>query len=372
MSNQTSDVAIAGGGVIGLSLAYELARQGLRVTILEKSEIGQESSWAGAGILAPQAEMEEAGSLAQLLLASRKIYPEFVKTVSSGSGVPVDFNICGLLLVALTAEHQRELQERKERQTSLGLPVQELSQREVLELEPALNSKMLSALYFASEGYVDNRQLIEALRVGCLQLGVRMVCGCQVTSVELKAGKAAGFQSNLGIWPAAHCVIAAGSWSGQVATGLPYPLPIKPARGQIVAVKMLAPAVKRVVYSPECYLVPRSDGRLLLGSTVEWVGYDRRVTLEGIQQITTAALAVSPAIRSSSFLSCWAGLRPFCEGGSPVLGTTEIEGLHVATGHFRNGLLLAPITARLMSELILTGNSPKLLESFTPLRFRQA
>jgi glycine oxidase len=248
--------------------------------------------------------------------------------------------------------------------------VQECSGQEALALEGSLNPRVLSALYFPNDGYVDNRELLEALRIGCLRLGVEMTCGCLVLSVQLKGTKIAGFHSNLGFWPAAHAVIAAGSWSGQVTTGLSYGLPIKPARGQMVAVHTPAPVLRHVVYSSDCYLVPRRDGRVLLGSTVEWVGYDKRVTLEGVQQITSAAIAVSPEIRAASFLSCWAGLRPFCEGGLPVLGSTEIEGLHVATGHFRSGLLLAPITAKLMAELITTGNTPKLLETFTPLRFK--
>jgi glycine oxidase len=370
MSHRVSDVVIAGGGVIGLSLAYELALRKLRVTVLEKGEIGRESSWAGAGILAPQADMEEAGPLAQLLLASRKIYPAFVQGISSQSGVPVDFSPSGLLYVALTPEQATELQARKEQQALLGLAVQECSGQEALELEASLNPGILSALYFPSEGYVDNRELVEALRIGCLRLGVEMTCGCQVLSVQLEGSKIAGFHSNLGFWPAAHAVIAAGSWSGHVDTGLTYRLPVKPARGQMAAIQTPAPILRHVVYSSESYLVPRRDGRVLLGSTVEWVGYDKRVTLGGIQQITSAAIAVLPVVRTASFLGSWAGLRPFCEGGLPVLGSTEIQGLHIATGHFRTGLLLAPITAKLMAELITTGDTPKLLETFTPLRFK--
>jgi glycine oxidase len=370
MSHRISDVVIAGGGVIGLSLAYELASRKLRVSLLERGQIGQESSWAGAGILAPQAEMEEAGPLAQLLLASRKIYPDFVRDVSSRSGTPVNFSVPGLIYIALTSQQQEQLQHRKEHQTTLGLTVQELSREEVLKLEDGLSPETLSALYFPNEGYVNNRELVEALRIACLRLGVELVCGCHVVSVGVEGAKALGFHSNLGFWPGAQVVLAAGSWSGQIVTGLPYTLPVRPARGQIVVIKSSFPPLKHVVYSPDCYLVPRSDGRVLLGSTVEWVGYDNRVTLEGIQGITAAAIAVSPAIRTSTFLTCWAGLRPFCEGGLPILGSTEIEGLYVATGHFRNGLLLAPITAKLMAELIVTRETPKLLESFTPLRFK--
>jgi len=370
MSHETSDVLIVGGGIIGLSLAQELALQKLSVTVLERGQIGREASSAGAGILAPRAEMEEAGPLAQLLLASRKIYPEFVKQVSSRSGLSIDFSISGLLSVALDPEQQSELDRKKQQQTELGLEVQSLSREETLRMESWLNPELLSALYFPEEGYVDNRELVEAVRLVCLELGVRLVPDCSVLEVKAEQGNVCGVQTSSRFFTSRRVVIAAGCWSGQISTGLPYILPIKPARGQMVAMKMPAPGLRHVVYGANGYLVPRKDGRVLLGSTVEWIGYDKQVTLDGIQQITASAMALAPTLRSSTFIECWAGLRPFCEGGLPVLGPTEIDGLYFATGHFRNGLLLAPITAKLMAEVIVAGNIPKILEPFLPIRFQ--
>lgn len=370
MDNKTADILIAGGGVIGLSLAYELVLRRLKVTLLERGQVGQESSFAGAGILAPLADMEEAGSLAQLLLASRKIYPDFVKDISSRATMSVDFSISGLLHVALTEEEHQDLQRRRERYAGLGLEVQHCSRGETLERESGLNRQLLSALYFPDEAYVDNRQLVEALRIACLRLGVDIVSGCQVIAVQDEGGRAVGVDSNLGRWQAGTIVIAAGCWSGQVATGLGYVLPMKPARGQLVAVKTPAPVLKQVIYSSQYYLVPRSDGRTLLGSTVEWAGYDKRVTLEAVQRITAAALAMAPVLREADLVDSWAGLRPYCEGGMPVLGPAELAGLYFATGHFRSGLLLAPITAKLMSEAIVSGTVPGLIEPFGPGRFR--
>jgi glycine oxidase len=370
MTLETSDVLIVGGGIIGLSLAQELALQKLSVTVLERGQIGQEASSAGAGILAPRAEMEEAGPLAQLLLASRKIYPEFVKQVSSRSGLSIDFSISGLLSVALNLEQQAELDRKKQQQTELGLEVQSLSREETLRIESWLNPELLSSLYFPEEGYVDNRELVEAVRLVCLQLGVRLVPECSVLAVKAEQDIVSGVQTSSGFFTSRRVVIAAGSWSGQISTGLPYVLPVKPARGQMVAMKMAAPALRRVIYGANGYLVPRKDGRVLLGSTVEWVGYDKQVTLDGMQQITASAMALAPALRSSTFIECWAGLRPFCEGGLPVLGPTTMDGLYFATGHFRNGLLLAPITAKLMADVIIAGNIPKILEPFLPSRFQ--
>ena len=370
MTHKTSDVLIVGGGIIGLSLAQELALQKLSVTVLERGQMGQEASSAGAGILAPRAEMEEAGPLAQLLLASRKIYPAFVKQVSNCSGLSIDFSISGLLSVALNSEQQAELDRKKQQQTELGLEVQSLWREETLRMESCLNPALLSALYFPEEGYVNNRELVEAVRLVCLQLGARLVPECSVLAVKAERDNVSGVETSLGFFASRRVVIAAGSWSGQIPTGLPYVLPVKPARGQMVAMKMLPPGLRHVVYGSNGYLVPRKDGRVLLGSTVEWVGYDKQVTLDGMEQITASAVALAPALRSSTFVECWAGLRPFCEGGLPVLGPTEIDGLYFATGHFRNGLLLAPITAKLMADVIVAGNIAKILEPFLPSRFQ--
>ncbi len=369
MQNEPADILIVGGGVIGLSLAYEVASRGRKVRLLERGQVGQESSYAGAGILAPLAEMEEAGPQAQLLLASHKIYPQFVKKVSLAASMNIDFATCGLLYVALSEEETQDLENRRARYAELGLEIERCSPDQILQRESGLSQKVHSALYFPEEGYVDNRQLVEALRIACTQLGVQTVSGCQAESVKLEGNRALGAETNLGFWAADVTVIAAGSWSGQIETG--GRLPVRPARGQILEVKSAAPLITHVVYGSQCYLVPRRDGRTLLGSTVEWVGYDKRVTLEGVQQISGAAVALAPALRGAEFTDCWAGLRPYCEGGLPVLGPAPQKGLYFATGHFRNGLLLAPITAKLVAETVLEGTVPKLIEPFGPERFRE-
>jgi len=371
MPNDSSDVVVIGGGLIGLALAYQLALQRLSVTLLEKGQIGQEASAAGAGILSPQAEMEEMNPLTELCLSGRDMFADFIQEIISRTGVDVEFSVSGLLYVALSEEAEKQLEERYHWQSACGLPCQKLSRPAALELENRLNPEVLSALFFPKEAYVDNVRLLEALRVACVQLRVHLVTGCQATTLKTEGSKVVGVYTNLGLWPARKVIIAAGSWSSLVGTSLPYAIPIRPARGQMVVMKAPAPILEHVVYSSRGYLVPRKDGRVLSGSTVELVGYDKSVTLEGLHQILAGALGLVPALKLSTFLTCWAGLRPYCEDGLPVLGATDIEGLYFATGHFRNGLLLAPITAKLMTELVLSGKTTRFMEPFSPTRFNR-
>jgi len=372
IENGSSDVVIVGGGIIGLSLAYQLALQKLSVTVLERGQIGQEASTAGAGILSPQAEMEEMSPLTELCLASRSLYGDFVQEMVSKTGIDIEFSQSGLLYVGFSAEEQEELERRYRWQREVDLPVQQLTPAEALEVEKNLSPEIVSALFFPQEAYVDNIKLMEALRMACVQMQVRLVTGCQGISVRADSRSVRGVDSSTGYWTTEKAVVAAGSWSGMVATPLTYQIPISPVRGQVIAVKSPMPLLRRAVYSDKGYLVPRSDGRIFLGTTVEWAGYDKSVTVEGVQHILAAGLEIFPGIKSFPLQNYWAGFRPHCEDGNPVLGATEIEGLFFATGHFRNGLLLAPITAKLLTDLILKGTSSKLLEFFSPCRFRKA
>jgi glycine oxidase len=371
MENSSSDVVIVGGGIIGLSLAYQLALQKASVTVLERGQIGQEASTAGAGILAPQAEMEEMSPLTDLCLASKSLYSSFVQELVSRTGVDIEFSQTGLLYVGFSGEDQQELARRYRWQKERGLPVQQLSPGEALEVEKNLNPNIVRALFFPQEAYVDNIKLVEALRIACGQMHVQLVTGCQGISVKADGHCVMGVESNSGFWKTGKTVIAAGSWSGMVTTPLTYRIPISPVRGQVIAVKSSLPFLGRTVYSHKGYLVPRRDGRIFLGTTVEWAGYDKSVTVDGVHQILSATLEILPGIKPFPIQNFWAGFRPHCEDGNPVLGPSEIEGLIFATGHFRNGLLLAPITAKLLADLILNGTTSKLLEGFSPSRFRK-
>jgi glycine oxidase len=371
MDNGSSDVVIVGGGIIGLSLAYQLALQKASVTVLERGQMGQEASTAGAGILTPQAEMEEMSPLTELCLASKGLYCSFVQEMVSKTGVEIEFSQTGLLYVGFSGEEHERLERRYRWQNELGLPVQQVTPTEALEVEKNLSPSIFSALFFPQEAYVDNIKLMEALRVACAQMRVRLVAGCPGVSVRADSQRVSGVETNSGLWAAKNVVIAAGSWSGLVATPLTYQIPIRPARGQMIAVNSPMPFLGRAVYSHRGYLVPRKDGRIFLGTTVEWAGYDKSVTVEGVQHILSAGVEILPAIKPFPVSSYWAGFRPHCEDGNPVLGATEVEGLFFATGHFRNGLLLAPITAKLLADLILKGASSKLLEVFSPSRFKR-
>jgi glycine oxidase len=367
----SSDVVIIGGGIIGLSLAYQLALQKVSVAVLERGQIGQEASIAGAGMLAPQAEMEKMSPLTELCLASKSLYSNFVQGMISRTGIDIEFSQTGLLYVGFSGHEQQELERRFQWQQDSGLSVRQLAPIEARELEKNLSPEVISALFFPQEAYVDNVKLLEALRIACTQTGVQLCPGCQGTSVKADGTRVKSVESSSGFWKTEKAVVAAGSWSGMISTPLSYRIPINPVRGQMVAIKSPSPFLRRAVYSHRGYLVPRQDGRILLGTTVEWADYDKSVTVEGIQQICSAALEIFPGIKSFPVQNSWAGFRPHCEDGNPVLGGTDIEGLYFATGHFRNGLLLAPITAKLLTDLILNGTSSKLLEGFSPTRFEK-
>jgi glycine oxidase len=315
--------------------------------------------------------MEEMSPLTELCLASKVLYESFVQEMASKAGIDIEFSQTGLLYVGFSEEEQQDLEKRYRWQKELGLPVEQLTTGGALEVEENLSPDIFSALFFPQEAYVDNIKLMEALRIVCTQMRVRLVTGCQGISVKADGQGVQGVESNSGFWKTRKTVIAAGSWSGMVATPLNYRIPISPVRGQVIAVKSSLPFLRRTVYSYKGYLVPRSDGRIFLGTTAEWAGYDKSVTVEGVQQILSATLKIFPGIKSFPLQSYWAGFRPHCEDGNPVLGATEIEGLFFATGHFRNGLLLAPITAKLLTDLVLNGTTSKLLEGFSPLRFKK-
>jgi glycine oxidase len=347
------DVIIIGAGIIGLSLAIELRKRQVQVLVVERGEPGREASYAAAGMLADWG-MEIPPPLQALATASAKMYPEFVHQLQDESGTEVDLRDQGTILF-LSAQRASDAVEFSREQLLPEL---------CCELEPALADPPLPALYL-KERSVDPRALtLTALKAAKHRL-TDIASGTTAIEIVVSAGRAAGVKTDKTTYPAPLVVNCAGAWSGQLA---PHHFPARPVKGQMLSL-IGGPQLRHVLRAPEVYLVPRSDGRLLVGATVEEAGYDKRTHAAAIEALHRAAVRLVPALANARRHEIWAGLRPGTPDGLPILGATSTPGYFVATGHFRDGILLAPITARLVAQMV-TGAKPEYdLSAFSPQRF---
>lgn len=371
--SESTDVAIIGGGVIGLAIARALALRGVRdVLLIERSGLGAEASSAAAGMLAPQAEANRAHDFFYLTCRSRDMYPGFAAELLEETGIDIELDTTGTLYLALTEHDVEELEKRFEWQTRAGLPLEKLSASEVKALEPAINDDVRLALKFPFDTQVENRRLISALATANAQLGVRVEIGTEVTAIRSERGNVSGIETSRGFIACNSVVIAGGAWSSLLDDPdkrLPK-VRIKPVRGQMLCFDANPAIAKHVIYSPRGYIVPRRDGRLLAGSTSDNAGYEKRVTAGGVESILSASLEISPHIARLPLIESWAGLRPRAADTLPVLGPcAEIAGVFYATGHYRNGILLAPVTAELIAGAIIERAFPAEWSVFSPNRF---
>ncbi len=357
------EVVVVGGGVVGCSVALGLVRAGARCTVVERSVPGAEASSAAAGILAPQAEAEESGPFLSLCLRSRSLYPGFVQEVEALSGMRVGFRPTGVLHLAFTAASLEKLRARVESQRAAGLTAELLDREAVLRLEPAVSHAVLGAALFAEDGSVDNRLLMRALAMAAARAGVLFVTG-HVRALLDAGGRATGVDVDGERVAADAVVVAAGAWTGLVPGCGLSPRQVRPARGQMVMLRSRVPVLERVLFSDRGYLVPRADGHLLAGSTVEFQGFSKEVTVAGLSQILALALEMAPSLAGLPVVESWAGLRPYTEDHLPVLGPGPLSGLFLASGHFRNGILLAPVTAELLAQVVLQRPPSLPLEPF--------
>ncbi|MFZ0319804.1 MAG: glycine oxidase ThiO [Candidatus Sulfotelmatobacter sp.] len=349
------DVVVIGCGIIGLSLGLELRRQGAKVLIIERGEPGREASYAAGGMLvACSAETHPA--LQPLATASARMYPEFVHELQVESGLNVDLRDQGTIVFP-PPEHATE---------PSGCAPKMLSPSALAELEPALAPTNRPAFY-QKERSVDPRVLCVAALKAARNRGVDFSSGDTVTSVHLSAGRVDGVVTNKTSFLAPRVVNCAGAWSGQIP---PYSFPTRPVKGQMLCVASPSRNLLRhVIRSPEIYIIPRSNGRVLVGATVEEAGFDKRTDVAAIQRMHHAAIAMVPELRNARILEDWAGLRPGTPDALPILGETATPGYYVATGHFRDGILLAPITAQVISQLICGANCEYDIKPFSPARF---
>jgi glycine oxidase len=353
---KTWDAIIVGGGIIGLSLSIALRKRGATVLIVERGEPGRESSYAAAGMLA-DFPLEMPSALQSLATASARMYPEFVHELEDESGMSVDLRDQGTILFP-TPE---QLRDHPSLATESPLP------SPLSELEPELGQVDLPAVYL-KERSVDPRALSAAALKAARHRGVDISSGTAVTEVLLANGRASGVSTGKTTYSAPVVVNCAGAWAGQV---LPCPFPTRPVKGQMLSLAGVSrDLLRHVIRAPEIYLVPRSDGRILAGATVEDAGYDKRTEVDTIQHMHQAAIHLVPALAQARRLEAWAGLRPGSPDNLPILGATAAPGYFVATGHFRDGILLTPVTAQVMAQMI-TGSKPEHdLSAFSPSRFQ--
>jgi glycine oxidase len=364
-----TDVAIIGGGIMGSAVALRLAQRGIAVTVIERGIPGAEASSAAAGILGPQMEAEGPGPLLELGLKSRALYPALAAELRDLTGIDVGYDRSGVLMVAFDEAGEAALSSRRAWQLGRGLRVDSLSGEAARAREPALSPAVRAALAFTDDAQVVARDLARAFSQAAAVAGARFLTGRYVRRVIIESGAAVGVELDGETLPAGVVVVAAGSWSGLVDGAGVSPAVVRPARGQLVAIETRPPLFRHVVAAPGGYLVPRRDGTVLAGSTVEMAGFRKEVTVGGMAAILTLAKTVFPALADAPVTASWSNFRPFTEDHLPVLGATGVRGLVLATGHFRNGILLAPITAQAIAELVATGRAPVDLSPFAVDRF---
>ncbi len=364
-------VAVIGGGIIGCATAYELAKRGCRVTLLERGAPGGEASSAAAGLLAPLGDAPEPGPFHRLALESWRLYPGVAAELRDLTGVDVEHMTAGTLY---PLGHARELDEARARcgwplAREFGVEVVEGS--ELRSLEPALSKDLSAALLVRGDHWINNQRLVTAYALAAAASGVTLRTGAEVSRILVARGRATGVLVGSEPLRTDAVLLAAGAWSGALAASIGLTLPVGPVRGQMLAVSHVPPVIRRAIHGDAVYLVPRPSGELLIGATVEHTGFVRAVTPDGLGGLIAAAVALVPEIGGCPITRSWCGFRPWAADGLPVLGPWPgVAGLFAATGHFRNGILLAPVTAALLTRCIVDGETPSSLTPFLPDRFR--
>jgi glycine oxidase len=360
-------VIIIGAGVMGCSCGHRLLEAGFKVTLLEKSLPGAESSAAAAGILGAQSEVSETGPFLELCLASRARFGEYAKELEALTGISIDYESSGVLEVAMDPAEGRMAIGRAEWMLDRELRVEVLDREQAKKLEPALSDHIVGANYYPDDHQIDPIRLSRALAAAVARLGGTFKSGVQVLGLAIESGEVVGVETNQGRMSCDRVVIAGGAWSTNLAGLHGVRTLVKPMSGQIVQVETRPPLFRHVVYGFKGYIVPRADGRVLMGSTLEDRGFDKAVTLAGINRVTGMAMEMVPGLAEGRLTDTWAGLRPAPEDGKPLLGAAkEIAGLFFATGHYRNGILLTPITAEVICDLMVNRVPQVDISTFCP------
>jgi len=367
---KTYDAVIAGGGIIGASIALELASAGLTVAVFDTQKPGREASWASAGMISPPPESQAMSSLLPLSLASVKLYPEFIALVEELSGQSVGYRKDGALDILFTEEEATAAHEILAQHRTCGLRAELLNPEQARKLQPSLSPEIRAAIHRPDEASLDNRLFTEATLEAARRKGVEIFSANGAKALWFEGRACKGVQLETGRVEARWTVVAAGCFSALIEGAARY-APVIPAKGQMTALRSDAIRLERDLWLGHNYLVPRNDGRIIAGATVEYEGFDRSVTAAGLQQILNAALSLLPGLDKARIEETWVGLRPDSPDHLPILGPTDRDGLLIATGHFRSGILLTPVTARLVRECITSEKVSVDWAPYSPMRFQQ-
>ena len=371
-------VLIIGGGAIGLAIGWRLARAGCSVGVFDRGRVGHSASWASAGMLSPLSEAQfEEEALLRLGLKAMEVYPDFVRELEAETGCCVGYRRDGVLMVGITQDDLEYLKFRYRYQRDLGLPVTYLSGAEAREKEPHLSAQVSAAVWCPGDHQVDNRQLTMALKRGVETAGGDIFERAEVDELLVDGTHVRGLRTRDEVHTGDTVVLASGCWA-RLLPGLPdcAKPPVRPVRGQIARLNMTPELAlntmvwySRVATSAVAYLVPKNNGHLVLGATSEEMGFDADVTAGGMFELLRAAWEVVPGIYDLPIVESMAGLRPGSRDDAPILGQTPVEGLIMATGHYRKGILLTPLTALTIAEVILEGRTPEIIRPFGIDRF---
>ncbi len=362
------DVVIIGGGVIGCSIAYYLAKRGARVTVLERDLFGSHASSAAAGILGAQLEMDGPGPLSELCLKSRSMFPDLASELYRLTGIDIELIRAGIMHIAWTPEEAEMLRHRGALQRSRGEVADWWDRDRVRSLEPAVSDQIEGALYIPRDSHVSPARLTRAFSFAAELLGAEMIERCEVTSLRIEKDRVEGVESDRGTFRAEHVVLAAGAWTVTLAKQLGVHLPVVPMKGESLAVFPRRARFERTLFAEGCYLVPKADGKVIVGATERGGDFTEWVTTDAIRCLTSKAVRLVPDLAESTFIRAWASVRPSSPDGLPYVGRMgHYRTLFVATSHFRNGILLSPITGQRIADLIAGEEVPD-IEPFSPNR----
>lgn len=368
--SSVTDVVIAGGGVIGCSIAYSLRKAGVAVTVIDQGEIGAEASSAAAGLLAPLGSLAGPGPFADLLLASFALFPALVPELEEASGIRMEYEQTGALRVVRNPKNVSNLRKRMKAWQPLGLQMRWLTGEEARQLEPTLAPDVCAALYAPEESQVKAPQVVKAFAQASTNLGATLRSHTRITGIQQQQNRVTAIETSQGESIACQqLVVASGAWSGQWSEWLHIELAVAPQRGQILALRQPAPPLRHIIFGEAAYLAPKQDGTVVVGATREEVGFDKHLTAGGVAWLLSTASRLIPSLEQCAIEQMWAGLRPKTPDNLPILGQVPgWENVTLATGHGSVGIMLSAITGQTIAELLVSGVAPDLIRPFTLVR----